>query len=452
MALTNVLFVLIFVISYPYGAQAGGGIVATGGTITTSGGNTIHTFTSSGTFTVTSGNGTVNYLVVAGGGGGGSFIGGGGGAGGMRTGTLAVTPQAYTVTVGAGGAVDANGNDSVFSTITSTGGGKGGLYMAGTGGSGGSGGGGAGTDGVTTSSTGGAGNTPSTSPSQGNNGGSSFSAGFTAGASGGGGAGAVGANAGASNGAAGGNGTASSISGASVTYAGGGGGGARAFNSGTGGAGGSGGGGAGGGINGTAVAGTANTGGGGGGHGFTDGVSAAAGGSGIVVISYSNAGAVTFSGNVTFNGNLAITSVLSKGSGTFAIDHPLDPANKILYHSFVESPDVKNLYDGIAKLDKNGEAKILLPAYFDALNNKIRYQFFPIGKSMPGLYIKNKEKNSGFTIGGGAAGGEVSWQVTGVRQDPYILAHPVIVEMNKGPGALAKKGECLFAPLCTRQK
>ena len=258
---------------------------ATGGAVTFSGGYTIHTFTSNGTFTP-SGSGNVEYLVVGGGGGGGSFIGGGGGAGGMRTGSaFAVTAQSYPITVGAGGAIDANGGDSVFSTITASGGGKGGLYMAGSGGSGGSGGGGAGTDGVTSTSSGGAGNTPAASPSQGNNGGGATSQ--VGGGGGGGGAGAGGANSpGSGNGAAGGNGTASSISGSAVTYAGGGGGGTRSYNSGTGGAGGAGGGGAGGGVGGTAVAGTANTGGGGGGHGFIDGQSAAAGGSGIVIIRY----------------------------------------------------------------------------------------------------------------------------------------------------------------------
>src|SRR3989344_2937178 len=106
---------------------------ASGGTITYSGGYTIHIFTVSGTFNVT-GNGTVEYLVVAGGGGGGGFnIGGGGGAGGFRNATgFAVTAQAYTVTVGTGGAgatsqtvAATNGNDSIFSTITSTGGGGG---------------------------------------------------------------------------------------------------------------------------------------------------------------------------------------------------------------------------------------------------------------------------------------------------------------------------------------
>ena len=103
---------------------------ATGGTITTSGAYTIHTFTSSGTLTPNQ-SGTVNYLVVAGGGGGGESLGGGGGAGGYQNSTLAVTATGLTVTVGAGGAgaisgataKGTNGNNSVFSTVTATGGG-----------------------------------------------------------------------------------------------------------------------------------------------------------------------------------------------------------------------------------------------------------------------------------------------------------------------------------------
>ena len=107
---------------------SGGGIFATGGVITTSGDYRIHTFTSSGTLTVTSApvGSTVEYLVVAGGGEGGL---GGGGAGGMRTGTLSIITSAYPVTVGAGGA--GNGSDSIFSTITSTGGGRGGHVTVG---------------------------------------------------------------------------------------------------------------------------------------------------------------------------------------------------------------------------------------------------------------------------------------------------------------------------------
>ncbi len=129
---------------------------ATGGTITSSGSYTIHTFTSSGTFTP-SGPGSIEYLVVGGGGSGNDgyinyslIAGGGGGAGGFRTGTgFAVTAQAYTVTVGAGGVwtflenSSPAGSDSVFSTITSTGGGGGGKQSR-DGASGGSGGGGGG--------------------------------------------------------------------------------------------------------------------------------------------------------------------------------------------------------------------------------------------------------------------------------------------------------------------
>lgn len=158
--------------------------------------------------------------------------------------------------------------------------------------------------------------------------------------------------------------------------------------------------------------------------------------------------AVTLTGSVKFTGNLAITGALSKGSGTFEIDHPLDPANKLLFHSFVESPDVKNLYDGIATLDENGEAQIQLPDYFDALNNRVRYQFFPLGEAMPNLYIKEEEKDNVFTIAGGVSGGKVSWQITGIRHDAYILKHPIIVEVPKGPSEPVDRGECLYEPLC----
>ncbi|MEK7505594.1 MAG: hypothetical protein AAB597_01720 [Patescibacteria group bacterium] len=158
--------------------------------------------------------------------------------------------------------------------------------------------------------------------------------------------------------------------------------------------------------------------------------------------------ALTLTGNVQFKGNLAITGALSKGAGTFVIDHPLDPKNKLLYHSFVESPDVKNIYDGVANLDKNGEAVIQLPSYFEALNKDFRYQFFSIGEAMPNLYIKEEVKNNRFVIGGGTPGGKVSWQVTGIRHDPYILTNPIVVEVWKGPGEAADFGECIHQLLC----
>jgi hypothetical protein len=56
-----------------------------------------------------------------------------------------------------------------------------------------------------------------------------------------------------------------------------------------------------------------------------------------------------------FNGEVHVSGYLYKSGGGFKIDHPLDPANKYLYHSFVESPDVKNIYDGVVTLDTKGE-------------------------------------------------------------------------------------------------
>jgi hypothetical protein len=105
-----------------------------------------------------------------------------------------------------------------------------------------------------------------------------------------------------------------------------------------------------------------------------------------------------------------------------AADPHKSPRNKILFHSFVESSDARNIYDGTAPLDKNGEVTIQLPNYFDALNKDVRYQFFAMDQAMPNLYIKVEEHDNHFTIGGSVPGGEISWQITGVRHDPYILA------------------------------
>jgi len=262
---------------------------ATGGTITTSGSNEIHTFNSSSTFTVT-GSGNVSYLVVGGGGGGAA---GGGGAGGMLTGTLAVTAQAYSITVGAGGTGGSsdrnpgtNGGDSVFSSVTATGGGRGAQGGAVNGSNGGSGGG---AGWCTACANSGGTGTAGQGNNGGTNGGDNTPTGFDP-TGGGGGAGAVGGNGNFTTGPSGngGAGTASSISGSSVTYAGGGGGGGS--RDATAGSGGSGGGGAGGygTSNTTGTNGTANTGGGGGGGGgpFDHDTAAGNGGSGVVIISF----------------------------------------------------------------------------------------------------------------------------------------------------------------------
>ncbi len=299
-------------------------IVATGGTITTSGDFKIHTFTGDSTFTINSAptpaNNKVSYMVVAGGGGAGNWAGGGGGAGGFREGkastdpytasplaatpcsALTLTTASYPITIGAGGAGQPTGTswpstqacagtNSVFSTITSTGGGYGGSNdrppnMGG--GAGGSGGGAS----RCASGVGGAGNTPPVSPPQGNNGGTGTEnppQGYFGG--GGGGATAVGADAPNSVGANGGAGATSSINGTPTARAGGGGAGTVCNGtSSTGGAGGGGNGGTGGGAN-PGSNGTANTGGGGGGAGATNpsgasGGTGGTGGSGVIIIRY----------------------------------------------------------------------------------------------------------------------------------------------------------------------
>jgi hypothetical protein len=300
-------------------------MIATGGTITTCGDCKIHTFTGPGTFTVTAAavcaaNNIVSHMIVAGGGGGGAGnpgAGGGGGAGGYREVKSPVTPYtaspldgypsapnrvtvtatAYPITVGGGGTGGPSsapspadhggtpGSDSIFSTITSAGGGSASQPPSNPG-NGGSGGGGG-----TSGATGGSGNTPPTSPAQGTNGGTASPGVGSADASGGGGgatvAGGNGSNPGP--GGPGGNGATTSISGSPTAYAGGGGGGKRQCGESTpGGTGGTGGGGDGKLGNTTGDSGTANTGGGGGAGGYYSGGagSGGAGGSGIVIIRY----------------------------------------------------------------------------------------------------------------------------------------------------------------------
>ena len=142
-----------------------------------------------------------------------------------------------------------------------------------------------------------------------------------------------------------------------------------------------------------------------------------------------------------FNGDVTVSGTLSKSSGSFKIDHPLDPANKFLFHSFVESPDMKNVYDGVAVLDANGEAWVELPAWFEALNRDFRYQLTAVGGPGPNLHVADKVKGNRFRIAGGTPGLEVSWQVTGIRQDGYAKLHPIVVEQDK-PAAERGKYLC----------
>jgi len=132
-----------------------------------------------------------------------------------------------------------------------------------------------------------------------------------------------------------------------------------------------------------------------------------------------------------FSGDVKITGTLSKGGGSFMIDHPLDPTNKYLQHSFVESPDMMNVYNGNIILDGNGEAIVSLPDYFEALNRDFRYQLTAIGAPAPNLYIAEEITGNQFTIAGGEPGMKVSWQVTGIRQDVWADENRIQVEVDK---------------------
>jgi len=131
-----------------------------------------------------------------------------------------------------------------------------------------------------------------------------------------------------------------------------------------------------------------------------------------------------------FSGNVHVTGRLSKGGGSFKIDHPLDPENKYLYHSFVESPDMMNIYNGNVILDGDGEAVVTMPEWFETLNRDFRYQLTCMGGFAP-VYIAEKIYENRFKISGGQPGLEVSWQVTGIRQDPFAEANRIPVEEDK---------------------
>ncbi len=133
-----------------------------------------------------------------------------------------------------------------------------------------------------------------------------------------------------------------------------------------------------------------------------------------------------------FQGNVSITGSIAKGSGTFKIDHPLDPENKYLYHSFVESPDMMNIYNGNVVTDANGDAIVTMPEYFEALNKDFRYQLTSIGTFSQAI-VAEKINGNQFKIKSDKPNVEVSWQVTGVRQDKYANAHRVVPVVEKEP-------------------
>ncbi|NBU72259.1 MAG: hypothetical protein EBS53_12580 [Bacteroidetes bacterium] len=144
-------------------------------------------------------------------------------------------------------------------------------------------------------------------------------------------------------------------------------------------------------------------------------------------------------------GNLSVGGTLSKAAGTFRIDHPLDPDNKFLVHSFVESPDMMNLYNGNVITDAKGLATVELPSYFCAENKDFRYQLTAIGgEGFSRVRVVSKISDNRFVIQSDPPLTEVSWQVTGIRNDRYARAHPIDPEPAK---AAHEKGRYLHPEL-----
>jgi hypothetical protein len=160
-------------------------------------------------------------------------------------------------------------------------------------------------------------------------------------------------------------------------------------------------------------------------------------GSGVAGINFAGGDGI-FGGQVPggfagyFSGNVNVTGSLSKGGGSFKIDHPLDPANKYLYHSFVESPDMMNIYNGNETTDAQGNAMVALPDWFEVLNRDFRYQLTVIGQFAQAI-VSSEIANGQFSIKTDKPNIKVSWQVTGIRHDAWANAHRIPVEEMK-PG------------------
>ena len=131
-----------------------------------------------------------------------------------------------------------------------------------------------------------------------------------------------------------------------------------------------------------------------------------------------------------FDGNVTVNGTLAKSGGSFKIDHPLDPQNRYLSHSFVESPDMMNIYNGNVITDKEGYATVELPEWFEALNQEFRYQLTVV-RSFARATVWEKVEGNRFVLRTDEPEVEVSWQLTGVRHDRWAEANRIPVETRK---------------------
>ncbi|MEU7873000.1 hypothetical protein [Dactylosporangium sp. NPDC049140] len=132
----------------------------------------------------------------------------------------------------------------------------------------------------------------------------------------------------------------------------------------------------------------------------------------------------------SFSQDVSVSGTLTAGAKRFTIDHPLDPANRLLNHTSVESDERAVQYSGNVTLAKDGTATVQLPEWLDALATDFRYQLTCIG-GHANVYIAEEVRDNAFRIAGGTAGLKVSWQLTGVRQDAFARANDFVVEEDK---------------------
>ena len=138
-----------------------------------------------------------------------------------------------------------------------------------------------------------------------------------------------------------------------------------------------------------------------------------------------------------FAGAVGATGFVDYSAAFFKIDNPLDPKNKWLYHSAVQSSDMKNIYDGNIITDMTGNATVLLPEWFEALNKDFRYQLTVIG-DFAQVIVSREIQNNQFQIRSDKPNVKVSWQVTGIRKDAYAEKNQMIVEQNKTGDEIGK--------------
>ena len=152
----------------------------------------------------------------------------------------------------------------------------------------------------------------------------------------------------------------------------------------------------------------------------------------VTTISPNNGASLSITGGLAVTGSFSAT-----GTKNFMIDHPLDPENKILRHAAIESNEVLNQYSGNITTDAAGLAMVTLPNYFETLNKNFRYQLTAIG-SFSQVIIKKKISNNQFIIQSKQPKIEVSWQITGVRNDRNMQFKPFVAESEKEDGDKGK--------------